>query len=169
MPPYVRARLSAYGGEVTIKSKNVSGYSRRTSLQSPNRISHFVSVTLDSLCAESLNASALFQNSKLVADHGTSSKRPARASPRTSSIMWRNRPVSAKSSSISRSPSSVVALANECSELSQFFARKLINCGFDFGEAHVSKLIDCDYGSNACEKIRDGRAPSPAREARALP
>src|SRR5713226_9677903 len=71
MPPYVRARLSAYGGEVTIKSKNVSGYSRRTSLQSPNRISHFVSVTLDSLCAESLNASALFQNSEFVADHGT--------------------------------------------------------------------------------------------------
>src|SRR5438105_11689704 len=71
MPPYVRARLSAYGGEVTIKSKNVSGYSRRTFLQSPNRISHFVSVTRDSLCAESLNASALFQNSELVADRGT--------------------------------------------------------------------------------------------------
>jgi len=31
-------------------------------------------------------------------------------------------------------PSGVVALANECSELSQFFVRKLINRGFDFDE-----------------------------------
>src|SRR6266446_7684841 len=71
IPPYMRARLSAYGGEVTIRSKNSFGYSRRTSAQSPNRISHFVSATLDSLCAESLNASELFQNSELVADRGT--------------------------------------------------------------------------------------------------
>src|SRR5437870_4088457 len=37
------------------------------------------------------------------ADHGSSSKRPARASFRTSSITRRNRPVSEKSSSISQS------------------------------------------------------------------
>src|SRR5437867_12018780 len=37
IPPYARARLSAYGGEVTIRSKNPFGYSRRTSAQSPNR------------------------------------------------------------------------------------------------------------------------------------
>src|SRR5436309_1366869 len=34
-------------------------------------------------------------------------------------------------------PGSVVALANECSELGQFFGRELIDCGFDFGKAHL--------------------------------
>src|SRR5437867_13017038 len=60
IPPYARARLSAYGGDVTIRSKNPFGYSRRTSAHSPDRISHFVSATLASLCAESSERESAF-------------------------------------------------------------------------------------------------------------
>jgi hypothetical protein len=67
-------------------------------------------------------------------------------------------------------PDSVIPLADECSELCQFLGRELINGGLDFGQAHTTKkIMDFDGGSNARTEFAKARAPSPAREPRALP
>src|ERR1019366_7337721 len=57
-------------------------------------------------------------------------------------------------------PCSVVALANKRRKLSQFFCRKLIDCSFNFGQAHASKIIDSDHECNA------RGLPRPSRRAR---
>lgn len=52
-------------------------------------------------------------------------------------------------------PSSALARANECSELDQFLRRKLIDGGFDFGEAHMPKIVGSNPERNACARIEE--------------